>query len=136
MVVALLTRRAQMLSQNLMGSTDFLLPSKEPWMSASDPFHLESQNQSRAVLRLVYVLENGLSSKMSPRSAIDWALARGPLIEDLKNAVLGNYQYILQLVSVIQNGSEIKRILDEVINRCKVDPFMISCFALIPLHYR
>ena len=57
---------------------------------------------------------------MSPRSAIDWALARGPLIDDLKNAVLGNYQYILQLVSVLQSGSKSKRLLDEVINRCNV----------------
>ncbi|KAJ3193150.1 hypothetical protein HK101_005337 [Irineochytrium annulatum] len=82
-----------------------------------DIYNIELSH-NRAILRLVYVLEKGLSSKMSPHSAIDWALARGALIDDLKNAVLGNYQYILQLASVLHDGSECKRLLDEAINSC------------------
>ncbi|KAJ1570068.1 hypothetical protein HK096_003163 [Nowakowskiella sp. JEL0078] len=76
-----------------------------------------AEMQNRAILRLVYLLEKGLSSKVEPGSAIHWALARGPLIEDLKNAVMGNYQCILQLASVLRNGSHWKKLLDAIINR-------------------
>jgi hypothetical protein len=50
---------------------------------------------------------------------IDWALARGPVIEDLRNAILGNYQCILQLVGLLSDGQLDKRILDAIIDRCK-----------------
>lgn len=110
MVVAMILRRAQ------------ILQSGQP-----DPFHIslssarsstDSRSDSKTTLRLVYMLEQGLSSKASPRSAIDWALARGPLIEDLRNAIQGNYQCILQLLGLLSQGSLTKRILDEIIDRC------------------
>ncbi|KAJ3117238.1 hypothetical protein HDU96_007497 [Phlyctochytrium bullatum] len=113
MVVALLIRRATMIEE---GEAD-------PFISVNGlqyDFYNFDLSHNRAILRLVYVLERGLSSKMSPRSAIDWALARGALIDDLKNAVLGNYQCILQLTSVLQDGVDSKRLLDEAINRCDV----------------
>ncbi|KAJ3409888.1 hypothetical protein HDV05_004169 [Chytridiales sp. JEL 0842] len=129
MTVALLTRRAQLLSQGIENPMFTPFSSKD---SMSELFKFdEAQTQNRAMLRLVYVLEKGLSSKMSPRSAIDWALARGPLIDDLKNAVLGNYQCILQLASVLQSGAESKKLLDEVINRCDA---MINLREVILLH--
>jgi hypothetical protein len=110
MVVAMILRRAQILQSG-----------------APDPFHIssssrssssDSRSDSKTTLRLVYMLEQGLSSKASPRSAIDWALARGPLIEDLRNAIQGNYQCILQLLGLLSQGSLTKRILDEIIDRC------------------
>lgn len=55
---------------------------------------------------------------MSPRSAIDWALERGTLIENLKEAIMGNYQCIVSLTSVLDSGSYSKRLLDELIDRC------------------
>ena len=45
-------------------------------------------------------------------------LARGPLIADLKAAILGNYRCILQLCSVLSQGTYTKKVLDEIINRC------------------
>ncbi|RUS27280.1 hypothetical protein BC938DRAFT_483485 [Jimgerdemannia flammicorona] len=78
----------------------------------------ETRAQNKALLRLVYVLERGLDSKMSPRSAVEWALARGNLIDNLKNAILGNYQWITGLVSVLESGTYSKKLLDVVIDRC------------------
>ncbi|KAJ3086244.1 hypothetical protein HK102_013370 [Quaeritorhiza haematococci] len=118
MVVAMLIRRAQIL---MMGKTDPLgLRSDSLSSSGTDKLeHMEeAETQNKAILRLVYILEKGLAGGVAPRSAVDWALARGALLDDLKNAVLGNYQVILQLASVLQSGSSCKKILDEVINRC------------------
>ena len=54
-------------------------------------------------------------------STIAWTLARGRLIDDLQNAVLGNYQSVLQLVGILNNGQSDKRFLDEIIDRCKLE---------------
>ncbi|KAI8829287.1 inositol hexakisphosphate-domain-containing protein [Chytriomyces cf. hyalinus JEL632] len=104
----------------------------QTWFGSNEAFLFdEMESQNRAMLRLVYILEKGLSNKVSPRSAIDWAMARGPLIEDLKSAVLGNYQYIVQLTSLLHRGSECKRILDLAIDKCDV---MINLREVILLH--
>ncbi|KAL1914564.1 uncharacterized protein VTP21DRAFT_8189 [Calcarisporiella thermophila] len=118
MVVALLIRRAQLISQ---GQPDpFPIPGyisgdiTIPGLEEAE----ELRMQNRSILRLVYVLEQGLKSKMSPRSAIEWALARGPLIDSLKNAIQGNYLCILGLASVLDSGTYSKKLLDALINRC------------------
>ncbi|KAI7872941.1 inositol hexakisphosphate-domain-containing protein [Spinellus fusiger] len=73
--------------------------------------------QNKALLRVIYVLEKGLDSKMSPRSAIEWTLERGSYVENLKEAILGNYQSVLSVASVLDSGVYSKRMLDEVIDR-------------------
>lgn len=70
----------------------------------------------------------GLNSKMSPRSAIEWALARGNLIDNLKNAILGNYQSITALASVLDSGAYSKKLLDAVIDRCK---FVLKIYTIL-----
>ncbi|KAI9351265.1 inositol hexakisphosphate-domain-containing protein [Obelidium mucronatum] len=132
MTVALILRRTREMSES-QNPESATLPT-DNWMldrSSSEPLFVdEVDNQNRAMLRLVYILEKGLSQKHQ-RSAIDWAMARSPLIEDLKSAVLGNYLYILQLASLLHRGSESKKILDEAINRCDV---MINLREVILLH--
>lgn len=56
---------------------------------------------------------------MSSRSAIEWVLQRGSMIENLKEAIMGNYQSIVSLTTVLDSGTFSKRILDTVIDRCK-----------------
>lgn len=73
-------------------------------------------SQNHALLRLVYILEMGLDSKMSPRSAIEWALQRGNIIENLKEAIMGNYTVITSLTAVLDSGNFSKKILDAVID--------------------
>jgi len=77
----------------------------------------EKNNQTKALLRLVYVLEKGLDSKMSPHSAIEWALARGQSIDALRQAIMGNYLSIVALSSALESGSYSKKLLDEIIDR-------------------
>ncbi|KAI8638964.1 inositol hexakisphosphate-domain-containing protein [Parasitella parasitica] len=74
-------------------------------------------SQNHALLRLVYILEQGLGSKMSPRSAIEWALERGTMIENLKEAIMGNYHVITALTAVLDSGNFSKKMLDEVIDQ-------------------
>lgn len=68
MVIGLLIRRAQMIKD-----------------TSVDPFNLKSNLtivpqdfglKSRTMLRLVYILEQGLQSKQSTQSAIEWILDR------------------------------------------------------------
>lgn len=131
MVVALLLRRAKLVA---LGEPD-PYPVAVPSMGgASTPISTtaatnsalnhnvidqwEVDSDKMAVLRLVYVLERGLQSKMSPHSAIEWALARSSLIDRLKSAILGNYQVIMALASVLEDGARDKKLLDLIINRC------------------
>ncbi|CEP08320.1 hypothetical protein [Parasitella parasitica] len=73
--------------------------------------------KNHALLRLVLILENALDSKLSSRSAIEWVLERGSLIENLKDAIMGNYQSIVSLTTVLDSGTFSKRILDAVIDK-------------------
>ncbi|KAG2199112.1 hypothetical protein INT46_010520 [Mucor plumbeus] len=75
------------------------------------------QSQNHALLRLVYILEQGLNSKMSPSSAIEWALERGSMIENLKEAIMGNYHVITALTAVLDSGNFSKKMMDEVIDQ-------------------
>lgn len=56
---------------------------------------------------------------MSSHSAIEWVMQRGSMIENLKEAVMGNYQSIVSLTTVLDSGTFSKKILDIVIDRCK-----------------
>lgn len=108
MVIGLLIRRAQIIHA-----------------TGSDPFNISSQSfqdfnsKSRTMLRLVYILEQGLQSKQSSQSAIEWILARGNMIDKLESALNGNYMVINDLVRVLYNGSLCKQIVDAAIDRCK-----------------
>ena len=89
-----------------------------------DPFNLDhfvsdEEKTTKAVLRLVSVLEQGLQgSNETKRSAVEWTLARSGMIDNLKSAILGNYHVITELVRVLDHGATCKRIVDEAIDRC------------------
>ncbi|KAG2217368.1 hypothetical protein INT45_012238 [Circinella minor] len=73
-------------------------------------------NQNRALLRVVSLLEKGLKTKSSHGSFIDLILNRGRLVENLKEAIMGNYRCIISLTSVLDNGIYCKKLLDQVID--------------------
>lgn len=60
---------------------------------------------------------------MSSHSAIEWVMQRGSMIENLKEAVMGNYQSISSLTTVLESGTFSKKVLDVVIDRCKLSYF-------------
>lgn len=57
---------------------------------------------------------------MSPSSAIEWALERGGMIENLKKAIMGNYHVITALTAVLDSGNFSKKMMDEIIDQCKI----------------
>ncbi|RCI07158.1 hypothetical protein CU098_013780 [Rhizopus stolonifer] len=63
--------------------------------------------KNNALLRIVLILEN----------AAEWILERGPLVENLKEAIMGNYQSIMALTTVLESGIFSKKILDAVIDK-------------------
>ncbi|KAG1474862.1 hypothetical protein G6F56_000086 [Rhizopus delemar] len=77
--------------------------------------HLNAKNN--ALLRLMLLLEQALDTKSSPNSAIQWAMERGPLIENLKEAVVGNYQSIVSLTALLESGIYSKKLLDTIIDQ-------------------
>ncbi|CAO0789328.1 unnamed protein product [Mucor circinelloides] len=132
-IIAQIIRRTQLIER---GRPDpFPIPgwSYPTTMDTSSPIMSDELNMNRfvkgleeadnvnaknhALLRLVLILENALDSKLSSRSAIEWVLERGSLIENLKEAIMGNYQSIVSLTTVLESGTFSKRILDSVIDR-------------------
>lgn len=111
MVVAMILRRSQILNNT--NIDPLIVPDNVP------------QTGSKTMLRLVQMLERGIICFFilglnKSTSAIAWTLERGRLIDDLQNAVLGNYQCILQQVGILSNGQNDKRFLDEIIDRCNL----------------
>ncbi|KAI7904707.1 inositol hexakisphosphate-domain-containing protein [Cokeromyces recurvatus] len=83
--------------------------------SLEDADNVNAKNN--ALLRVILLLQNVLDTKLSSKSAIEWALEEGSLIENLKEAIMGNYQSIIALTTVIEHGIFSKKILDTVIDR-------------------
>ncbi|KAI8092745.1 inositol hexakisphosphate-domain-containing protein [Halteromyces radiatus] len=122
-IIAQIIRRTQLIER---GYRDpFIIPGYD-YQSASkntsEPVvSLELGNPKakyqETLLRLVYVLEQALESKMSTHSAIEWALERGNIMDNLMEAIMGNYHSVVALTSVLDSGVFSKRILDEMIDR-------------------
>lgn len=91
--------------------------------SGIDPFQVDREmsledKTTKAVLRLVSVLEQGLQEAEDTSSAVKWAVARAEIIDSLKAAIQGNYHVIVELVRALDHGNRCKRIVDEAIDRC------------------
>ncbi|KAI8970529.1 inositol hexakisphosphate-domain-containing protein [Pilobolus umbonatus] len=76
-----------------------------------------ANTRNQALLRLMHVLEKALESKGSPQSSVEWLLERGSLIENLKEAIMGNYQSIVSLTAVLESGTFSKKLLDTIIDK-------------------
>lgn len=73
--------------------------------------------------RTVTKLTPDLPSK-HPSTAIDLLTDQPTLLEQLRKSHMGNYQIVLSLLSSLDNGRQMKRIVDTVIDNC--GPFQTS----------
>lgn len=62
----------------------------------------------------------GLPSRHT--SAIDLLASQPNLLEQMRKAHMGNYQIVLALISSLDGGRQIKRLVDEVIDCCEANP--------------
>lgn len=65
-----------------------------------------------------------LGYRMPSGTAVDWALESRKLMENLKEAIMGNYRAMISLTSVLENGAFNKKLLDELIDECKSSGWM------------
>jgi hypothetical protein len=71
----------------------------------------------------------GLESNTNSKSVIEWAFEKSQVIENLKEAIIGNYYPVVSLISVLEHGSYCKRLLDKIIDQCRLQT-KHSCVAL------
>ncbi|KAJ3362183.1 hypothetical protein HDU91_003540, partial [Kappamyces sp. JEL0680] len=119
MVIAMLIRRAQM-----------LMSKEVDPLRVGKPGTHENQIQNEGMIELIYLLEEGtaaatdndlaFSSIPNSRSAVEWAMARSPILSDLKDSMAGKYRLVLQLCSMLQQGTKSKLVLDQAIDRCEI----------------
>lgn len=83
----------------------------DPVTPASD------DDPSKLTLRLVCVLEQALGQSMG-QSAVQWALQRRNLLDNLRQALLGDYKPIVDLTRALKDGQNSKNIVDAVIDEC------------------
>ena len=125
MIAALLVRRKQIILRGLddpfpttNGASGIATPAHGGPQAA---FQLEQvthqQTLNKALLRLTRVLERNLPSKHSS-TAIDLLAAHPSLLEHLRRAHMGNYQIVLSLLSSLDHGRQMKRLVDHVIDAC------------------
>jgi hypothetical protein len=74
-------------------------------------------DRSEFVMGRKFLLTSDLPSK-HPSTAIDLLADQPSLLEQLRKSHMGNYQIVLSLLSSLDNGRLMKRIVDTVIDSC------------------
>ena len=94
----------------------------------TDPFDLtgspniggiNEEKTTRTVLCLIAALEQGLHGTRDGQSAVQWIMARSDFLDNLKAAISGNYQVIVDLVRALDQGPYWKSIVDKAIDECE-----------------
>jgi hypothetical protein len=75
--------------------------------------------QNVEVVELLQLLDTAFEDlENQQRSAIEWAMARSPILGNLHDCMRGNYRIVNQLMSLLDKSKSLKGILDEAIDRC------------------
>ncbi|RXK36343.1 hypothetical protein M231_06380 [Tremella mesenterica] len=125
MCAALIIRRKQFLLRSLddpfpvaTGASGFTTVSFSGQQAAQfleQATHQQTLNKS--LLRLTRILDRNLASKHNT-SAVDLLSSHPALLEQLRKAHMGNYGFVLSLLSSLDHGRQMKRLVDAVIDSC------------------
>ncbi|KAG9052633.1 hypothetical protein FS842_009475 [Serendipita sp. 407] len=74
------------------------------------------REHNESLLRLAHILQQNLDIKSSSASAIQILVSQPSLQANLQNALRGNYSIVLSLLGIIDNGPNIKKLVDRIIN--------------------
>lgn len=79
------------------------------------------QELSRSLLRLTNVLQESMQdTQHNSQSAVQLLLAQPTLMDNLRKAHVGNFGVVLSLLGCLERGVEAKKLVDRVIDTCKV----------------
>ncbi|KAG8824150.1 hypothetical protein FRC17_009172 [Serendipita sp. 399] len=74
------------------------------------------KEHNETLLRLAHILQQHLDARSSSTSGIQLLVSQPSLQASLQNALRGNYSIILSLLGIIDNGPNVKRLVDRIIN--------------------
>ncbi|WWD04103.1 hypothetical protein V865_002168 [Kwoniella europaea PYCC6329] len=123
MCAAMLIRRKQLLLQELddpfssATASGMATPSQMPQAAQFLEQASLQQSLNKSLLKVTRVLDRNLPSK-HPSTAIDLLTSQPTLLEQLRKAHMGSYQIVLSLLSSLDHGKQMKRLVDAVIDAC------------------
>ncbi|WWC93062.1 uncharacterized protein L201_008027 [Kwoniella dendrophila CBS 6074] len=123
MCAAILIRRKQLLLQDLddpfLSATNSGVATPSQMPQAAQFLEQASLQQSlnKSLLKVTRVLDRNLPSK-HPSTAIDLLTSQPTLLEQLRKAHMGAYQIVQSLLSSLDHGRLMKRLVDTVIDNC------------------
>ncbi|GAA6056946.1 hypothetical protein JCM3770_007157 [Rhodotorula araucariae] len=77
----------------------------------------EQATRDRSLLRLMHVLSKSLPTR-SQTTILGLLSSQSALLENLRAALLGNFDIILSLLSTLDNGGGVKRVVDAIVDDC------------------
>ncbi|WWC73457.1 uncharacterized protein I206_107427 [Kwoniella pini CBS 10737] len=123
MCAAMLIRRRQLLLQELddpfssATASGVATPSQMPQAAHFLEQASLQQSLNKSLLKVTRVLDRNLPSK-HPSTAIDLLTSQPTLLEQLRKAYMGSYQIVMSLLSSLDHGRQMKRLVDAVIDAC------------------
>ncbi|WRT69446.1 uncharacterized protein IL334_006432 [Kwoniella shivajii] len=123
MCAAMLIRRKQLLLQELddpfssATASGVATPSQMPQAAQFLEQANIQQSLNKSLLKVTRVLDRNLPSK-HPSTAIDLLTSQPALLEQLRKAHMGSYQIVMSLLSSLDHGKQMKRLVDAVIDAC------------------
>ncbi|KAM0753591.1 hypothetical protein T439DRAFT_322487 [Meredithblackwellia eburnea MCA 4105] len=78
----------------------------------------EQQERDQSLLRLMNVLQGSLQGKGGQQMILSLLSSNPSLLENLRTALLGQYDIVLSLLSTLDHGTEHKKVVDWIVDHC------------------
>ncbi|GAA5966606.1 hypothetical protein JCM21900_001467 [Sporobolomyces salmonicolor] len=129
MSAALIVRRKQLIEAGMVDPYELMLDKEQEVGSpklrekdrstAREMLRMRSEQATRdhSLLRLMHVLSKSLPAR-SQGAILSVLSSQSSLLENLRAALLGNYDIILSLLSCLDDASATKKVVDAIIDHC------------------